>query len=51
MPRPANITRPPEIPVHPNAALIERLYTAGMQACDHPDIVFSDPAFGGLRIQ
>jgi ketosteroid isomerase-like protein len=44
--------------MHPNAALIERFYAAfaardaaGMQACHYPDIVFSDPAFGGLRIQ
>jgi ketosteroid isomerase-like protein len=42
--------------MHPNAALIERFYAsfaardaAGMQACYHPDIVFSDPAFGELR--
>lgn len=42
--------------MHPNAALIERFYTAfaardaaGMQACYHPDVVFSDPAFGELR--
>jgi ketosteroid isomerase-like protein len=42
--------------MHPNAALIERFYAsfaardaAGMRACYHPDIVFSDPAFGELR--
>jgi ketosteroid isomerase-like protein len=42
--------------MHPNAALIERFYAsfaardaAGMQACYHPEIVFSDPAFGELR--
>lgn len=42
--------------MHANAALIERFYRAfqardgaGMAACYHPDIVFSDPAFGELR--
>ena len=42
--------------MHPNAALIHRFYdsfaaldAAGMQACYHPDVVFSDPAFGELR--
>jgi ketosteroid isomerase-like protein len=42
--------------MHPNAALIERFYTAfaardaaGMRACYHPEVVFSDPAFGELR--
>ena len=42
--------------MHPNAALIHRFYDSfaaldaeGMQACYHPDIVFSDPAFGELR--
>lgn len=42
--------------MHPNAALIERFYAsfaardaAGMQACYHPEIVFSDPAFGELH--
>lgn len=42
--------------MHPNAALIERFYAAfaardadGMRACYHPEIVFSDPAFGELR--
>jgi ketosteroid isomerase-like protein len=42
--------------MHPNAALIERFYaafaardSAGMRACYHPEIVFSDPAFGELR--
>ncbi len=42
--------------MHANAALIERFYRAfqardgaGMAACHHPDIVFSDPAFGELR--
>lgn len=42
--------------MHPNEALVHRFYTcfqardtAGMQACYHPDVVFSDPAFGELR--
>jgi ketosteroid isomerase-like protein len=42
--------------MHPNAALIQRFYTAfaardaaGMAACYHPEIVFEDPAFGELR--
>lgn len=42
--------------MHPNAALIERFYAAfaardaaGMRACYHPDVVFTDPAFGELR--
>lgn len=42
--------------MHPNVALIERFYTcfaardaAGMQACYHPEIVFSDPVFPELR--
>lgn len=42
--------------MHPNAALIERFYAAfaardaaGMRACYHPDVVFSDPVFGELR--
>lgn len=42
--------------MHPNEALITRLYTcfqardaAGMTACYHPDIVFSDPVFGRLE--
>jgi ketosteroid isomerase-like protein len=42
--------------MHPNAALIHRFYDAfaaldaeGMKACYHPEIVFSDPAFGELR--
>lgn len=42
--------------MHPHAALIERFYAAfaardaaGMQACYHPEVVFSDPAFGELR--
>ncbi|MEL6442788.1 MAG: nuclear transport factor 2 family protein [Bacteroidota bacterium] len=41
--------------MHPNAALIDRFYTAfqqrdadGMAACYHPDVVFSDPAFPHL---
>ena len=41
---------------HPNAALIERFYGAfsrrdadGMAACYHPDVEFSDPAFGTLH--
>ena len=42
--------------MHPNEALVHRFYTcfqaldpAGMQACYHPDVIFSDPAFGELR--
>ena len=42
--------------MHPNAALIQRFYdsfaardAAGMRACYHPEVVFSDPAFGELR--
>ncbi len=42
--------------MHPNAALIERFYTSfqacdarGMAACYHPDVLFTDPAFGELR--
>ncbi|HEX2211546.1 MAG TPA: nuclear transport factor 2 family protein [Longimicrobium sp.] len=42
--------------MHPNAALIHRFYDSfaaldagGMRACYHPDVVFSDPAFGELR--
>lgn len=42
--------------MHPNSALIERFYAAfaardaaGMAACYHPDVVFTDPAFGELR--
>ena len=42
--------------MHANAALIHRFYDSfaaldatGMQACYHPDVVFSDPAFGELR--
>ncbi|HEX6038124.1 nuclear transport factor 2 family protein [Longimicrobium sp.] len=42
--------------MHPNAALIDRFYAAfaardaaGMAACYHPDVVFTDPAFGELR--
>ena len=42
--------------MHPNAQLIEKFYTAfqahnadGMVACYHPDITFTDPAFGTLR--
>lgn len=41
---------------HPNAALIERFYTAfqkkdaeAMAACYHPEITFSDPVFTDLR--
>lgn len=41
--------------MHPNAALIERLYAAfgdrdgeAMAACYHRDVSFSDPAFGTL---
>ncbi len=42
--------------MHPNAQLIEKFYTAfqardadGMCACYHPDIIFTDPAFGTLQ--
>lgn len=42
--------------MHPNAALIERFYTAfqakdaeAMAACYAPDVVFSDPVFTDLR--
>lgn len=42
--------------MHPNGALITRLYTcfqardaAGMKAWYHPDAVFSDPVFGRLE--
>lgn len=42
--------------MHPNTALIHRFYDSfaaldadGMKACYHPDVVFSDPAFGELR--
>jgi ketosteroid isomerase-like protein len=42
--------------MHPNAALIRRFYDSfaaldaeGMKACYHPQIVFSDPAFGELH--
>ena len=42
--------------MHPNAELIERFYrafaqrdAAGMAACYHPDIVFSDEVFPDLR--
>lgn len=42
--------------MHPNTQLIERFYTAfaardaaGMAACYHADIRFSDPAFPNLR--
>lgn len=42
--------------MHANAALIERFYTAfahrdaaGMAACYHPQVRFSDPAFPDLR--
>src|SRR5438093_409209 len=44
------------IPMHPNAELIKRFYTAfqkrdaaGMIACYHPDVVFSDAVFTDLR--
>lgn len=44
--------------MHPNAKLIEKLYAAfqardgaGMAACYHPEIVFTDPAFGRLEGQ
>src|SRR5215213_2882806 len=52
----AGLSLPLRGSMHPNAALIERFYTAfaardaaGMQACYHPDVVFSDAAFGELR--
>ena len=42
--------------MHPNAHLIEKFYTAfqsrdadGMCACYHPDVTFTDPAFGTLH--
>lgn len=42
--------------MHANAQLIEKFYTAfqrhdsaGMVACYHPDVTFSDPAFGELK--
>jgi ketosteroid isomerase-like protein len=42
--------------MHPNAQLIEKFYTAfqsrnadGMCACYHPEVTFTDPAFGTLR--
>lgn len=42
--------------MHPNAALIRRFYDSfaaldaeGMKACYHPEIVFTDPAFGELH--
>ena len=42
--------------MHPNAQLIEKFYTAfqsrdadGMCACYHPEVTFTDPAFGILR--
>jgi len=42
--------------MHPNAQLIQKFYTsfqaldaAGMCACYHRDIVFTDPAFGRLE--
>jgi ketosteroid isomerase-like protein len=41
--------------MHPNEELIQKFYTAfqardaaGMCACYHPDVVFSDPVFGRL---
>ena len=41
--------------MHPHAELIQRFYTAfqardaaGMCACYHPDVVFTDPVFGRL---
>src|SRR5689334_17682203 len=41
---------------HPNAELIQRFYESfqrrdaeGMVACYHPEVEFSDPAFGQLR--
>ena len=42
--------------MHPNAQLIEKFYTAfqshdadGMCACYHPEVTFTDPAFGTLH--
>jgi ketosteroid isomerase-like protein len=42
--------------MHPNAELINRFYTAfskrdaaGMNACYHPDVTFSDPVFTDLH--
>jgi ketosteroid isomerase-like protein len=42
--------------MHPNAQLIEKFYTAfqsrnadGMCACYHPEVTFTDPAFGILH--
>ena len=42
--------------MHPNAQLIEKFYTAfqsrdaeAMCACYHPDVTFTDPAFGTLH--
>jgi len=42
--------------MHPNAQLIEKFYASfqshnadGMCACYHPDVTFSDPAFGTLH--
>ncbi|MBI5932338.1 MAG: nuclear transport factor 2 family protein [Chloroflexi bacterium] len=42
--------------MHPNAQLIEKFYASfqshnadGMAACYHPDVTFTDPAFGTLR--
>jgi hypothetical protein len=42
--------------MHPNEGLIGRFYTAfqardaaGMSACYHPEVVFSDPVFGRLE--
>ena len=42
--------------MHPNAQLIQTFYTAfqnrdaaGMAACYHPEVVFSDPVFPHLE--
>ena len=42
--------------MHPNAQLIEKFYSSfqshnadGMVACYHPDVTFTDPAFGTLH--
>ncbi|HNB54966.1 MAG TPA: nuclear transport factor 2 family protein [Anaerolineales bacterium] len=42
--------------MHPNAQLIQKFYTSfqtldakGMAACYHPNVVFTDPAFGRLE--
>lgn len=44
--------------MHPHTQLIQKFYTAfqtldahGMSACYHPNIVFTDPAFGRLEAE